>query len=259
MIRSLQTAATGMDAQQRKIDTTANNIANVNTTGFKASRAEFQELLYQQVRTPGDPNNGGAPAGVEVGLGVKTVATTKSFSQGNLEATENPLDLAIEGSGFFQVRRPNGELGYTRAGNLKVDAQGRMVTADGLELNPPVTIPTDATSLTIDREGRVQVTLPDDPTQIEVGQLELANFPNPAGLMSLGRGLFGETAASGQAVTNTPGQEGLGAISQGFLEGSNVEIVNEMVSMIVNQRAYEINSKVIRTADEMLRSATNLR
>jgi flagellar basal-body rod protein FlgG len=259
MIRSLQTAATGMDAQQRKIDTTANNIANVNTTGFKASRAEFQELLYQQVRSAGDPNNGGAPTGVEVGLGVKTAATQKNFSQGNLEATENPLDLAIEGSGFFQVRQQSGELGYSRAGNLKVDAQGKLVNADGLELTPSITIPTDATSITVERDGRVLVTLPGDATQIEVGQLELANFPNPAGLRSLGRGLFGETAASGQARTGNPGAEGLGALSQGFLEGSNVQIVNEMVSMIVSQRAYEINSKVIRTADEMLRSATNLR
>ena len=260
MIRSLQTAATGMDAQQRKIDTTANNIANVNTTGYKASRAEFQELLYQRVRGAGDAERGGAPTPVEVGLGVKTAATSKSFSQGALEATENPLDVAIEGAGFLQVRRPGGaDLAYTRAGNLKVDATGRLVNADGLEVEPPIAIPTDATAVQIDRDGRVSVTLPDDSTPIEVGQLELANFANPAGLESLGRGLFGETSGSGRARTGTPGQDGFGALSQGFLEGSNVEIVNEMVSMIVSQRAYEINSKVIRTADEMLKNVTNLR
>lgn len=259
MIRSLQTAATGMDAQQRKIDTTANNIANVNTTGFKSSRAEFQELLYQQVRSSGNPNDGGAPTNVEVGLGVKTAATQKSFAQGNLEATENPLDLAIEGQGFFQIRLRNGEEGFTRAGNLKVDAQGRLVNADGLELVPSITVPPDATGISISRDGRVSVTTPGDGSSIEVGQLQLANFPNPAGLKSLGRGLFSATDASGPANTGTPGDQGLGELSQGFLEGSNVQIVQEMVSMIVSQRSYEINSKVIRTADEMLRTATNLR
>ncbi len=259
MMRSLQTAATGMDAQQRKIDTTANNIANVNTTGFKTSRAEFQELLYQQVRASGNPANGGYPTSVEVGLGVKTAATQKSFSQGNLEATENPLDLAIEGQGFLQVMQPNGEPAFTRAGNPKVDAQGRLVNADGLEVNPSINIPQGPPSTSIARDGRIAVTLPGASTTVEVGQLELSNFPNPAGLKSMGRGLFAPTDASGQPINGVPGQDGLGELSQGFLEGSNVQIVEEMVSMIVSQRAYEINSKVIRTADEMLRAATNLR
>ena len=259
MIRALRTAATGMAAQQRKIDVTSNNIANVNTTGFKSSRAEFQELLYQQVRASGDPGQGGSPTSVEVGLGVKTAATQKSFSQGNMEATENPLDLAIEGSGFFQVRQQSGEIAFTRAGNLKVNPDGMLVSADGMEVMPSIAIPQDAANITIERDGRVLVTLPNDPAQVEVGQLELANFPNPAGLRSLGRGLFAQTGASGQAQPGAPGAEGLGQLSQGFLEGSNVEIVEEMVSMIVSQRAYEINSKVIRTADEMLRSATSLR
>lgn len=256
MLRALHTAATGMDAQQRKIDTTANNIANVNTTGFKASRAEFQELLSQQIRPAGQ--NGG-PVGVDVGLGVKTAATSKSFSQGALEATENPLDVAIEGSGFFQVQSPQGETLYTRAGNFKVDGQGQLVTADGMLVSPNITIPQDATSISIGRTGTVEVTLPGDSQPVEVGRLELATFTNPAGLKGLGRNLFSATQASGQAQVATPGDQGTGELSQGFLEGSNVQIVTEMIDMIVSQRAYEINSKVIRTADEMLRSVTSLR
>jgi len=260
MIRSLRTAATGMDAQQRKIDTTANNIANVNTTGFKRSRAEFQELIYQQVRASGNPNvPGGAPTNVEVGLGVKTAATQKNFAQGTLESTENPLDVAIEGTGFFQVQQLDGTFSFTRAGNFKLDANGQLVTADGLPLEPAITVPPDATSIAIERDGRINITMPGDNTVQEVGQLQLVNFPNPAGLRSLGRGQFAPTEASGQQIIGLPGEQGLGEISQGFLEGSNVEIVNEMVSMIVSQRAYEINSKVIRTADEMLRTATNVR
>ena len=256
MIRSLQTAATGMDAQQRKIDTTANNIANVNTTGFKSSRAEFQELLTQQIRPAGQ---GQGPVGVDVGLGVKTAATTKSFSQGALEATENPLDVAIEGSGFFQVQNPQGELLYTRAGNFKVNQDGELVTAEGMRLVPNVVVPQDATSISIERNGTISVMLPGDTQPVELGQLELATFTNPAGMKSLGRSLFAPTQASGDAMITRPGEQGSGELSQGFLEGSNVEIVTEMIDMIVSQRAYEINSKVIRTADEMLRSVTNLR
>ncbi|MEM1350317.1 MAG: flagellar basal-body rod protein FlgG, partial [Myxococcota bacterium] len=238
----------------------ANNIANVNTTGFKGSRAEFQELIYQQVRAAGNPNvPGGAPTNVEVGLGVRTAATQKDFAQGTLEATENPLDVAIEGTGFFQVQQLTGEFSYTRAGNFKLDANGMLVTADGLPLDPPVTVPPEATSVAIERDGRVNITLPGDNTVQEVGQIQLVNFPNPAGLQSLGRGQFAPTDASGPPVLAVPGELGMGELSQGFLEGSNVEIVQEMVSMIVSQRAYEINSKVIRTADEMLRTATNVR
>lgn len=256
MLRALHTAATGMDAQQRKIDTTANNIANVNTTGFKSSRAEFQELLTQQIRPAGQ---GQGPVGVDVGLGVKTAATTKSFSQGALEATENPLDVAIEGSGFFQVQNPQGELLYTRAGNFKVNQDGELVTAEGMRLVPNVVVPQDATSISIERNGTISVMLPGDTQPVELGQLELATFTNPAGMKSLGRSLFAPTQASGDAMITRPGEQGSGELSQGFLEGSNVEIVTEMIDMIVSQRAYEINSKVIRTADEMLRSVTNLR
>ena len=256
MLRALHTAATGMDAQQRKIDTTANNIANVNTTGFKSSRAEFQELLTQQIRPAGQ---GQGPVGVDVGLGVKTAATTKSFSQGALEATENPLDVAIEGAGFFQVQNPQGELLYTRAGNFKVNQDGELVTSEGMRLVPNVVVPQDATSISIERNGTISVMLPGDTQPVEVGQLELATFTNPAGMKGLGRNLFAPTQASGDAMIARPGERGTGELSQGFLEGSNVQIVTEMIDMIVSQRAYEINSKVIRTADEMLRSVTNLR
>ena len=256
MLRALHTAATGMDAQQRKIDTTANNIANVNTTGFKSSRAEFQELLTQELRPAGQA---GGPVGVDVGLGVKTAATSRSFSQGALESTENPLDVAIEGQGFLPVESPVGEVLYTRAGNLKVNGEGELVTAEGMRLVPSILIPQDATGVSVERDGRVSVMLPGDTQPIEVGQLELGMFTNPGGLKSLGRSLYGETVASGPVQLTVPGEQGSGELSQGFLEGSNVEIVTEMIDMIVSQRAYEINSKVIRTADEMLRSVTNLR
>jgi len=256
MLRALHTAATGMEAQQRKIDTTANNIANVNTTGFKSSRAEFQELLTQQIRPAGQ---GGGPVGVDVGLGVKTAATSRSFTQGALEATENPLDVAIEGAGFFQVQSPQGDQLFSRAGNFKVNGEGELVTADGMQLVPSIVIPQDATGVSIERDGIVSVTLPGDTQPVEVGRLELATFTNPAGMKSLGRNLFAQTQASGQPQLAVPGEQGTGELSQGFLEGSNVEIVTEMIDMIVSQRAYEINSKVIQTADEMLRSVTNLR
>jgi len=248
-----------MDAQQRNIDTLANNIANVNTTGFRESRVEFRELLYQQVRGSGDPGQGGAPSGVEVGLGVATGSTQRNFEQGTLEVTENPLDLAIEGSGFFQVMQGNGEMGYTRAGNFRINADGNLTTQDGYEVFPPINVPQDAIAVEISRDGRVAVQLPDDPAAVEIGQVELANFQNPTGLRSMGRNLFAETDASGIANTSIPGENGVGEVSQGFLEGSNVNVVEEMVNMIVAQRSYEINSKVIRTADEMLRSASNVK
>ena len=259
MFRALYTASSGMEAQQRNIDTLANNIANVNTTGFRESRIEFRELLYQQVRGAGDPAVNGAPTGVEVGLGVATGSTQRSFEQGSLEVTDNPLDLAIEGTGFFQVLRPNGEMAYSRAGNLRINAEGSLTTQDGYEIFPPVSVPRDAVAVEITRDGRVSVELPDDTAAVEVGQLELANFQNPTGLRGLGRNLFEETAASGVANSDLPGQSGLGQINQGALEASNVNVVEEMVNMIVAQRSYEINSKVIRTADEMLRAASNVK
>lgn len=258
MMRALRTAATGMEAQQRKIDTTANNIANANTTGFKGSRAEFQELMYQQLRAP-QGQQGGQPVGVEVGLGVKTAATARDFSQGTLTQTENPLDMAIEGRGFFRVRTAQGQDAYTRSGSFKLDASGRMVTTDGLQLLPGIVVPPDATQVSVQRDGRVSVLLPNNEQPVEVGQIDLVSFANPAGLSAMGRGLYAETSSSGRAQVTLPGQQGVGEISQGFLEGSNVEIVEEMIDMIVAQRSYEINSKVIRTADEMLRAVTTLR
>lgn len=255
MFRALYTASSGMDAQQRNIDVMANNIANVNTVGFRAGRAEFSELLYQQVR----PAAGGAPTGVEVGLGVQTASTQRNFAQGDLQNTGNPLDVAIEGPGFLHVMSESGESAYTRDGSLRVDADGRLVTQDGGEIFPPISIPPDAVSVSIGRDGVVSVEMPGDPAPLEVGQLELTNFPNPAGLRSLGRNLFAPTEASGLATSGMPSEGGLGALSQGFLEGSNVNVVEEMVKMIVSQRSYEINSKVIRTADEMLRAASSIR
>lgn len=259
MFKSLKTAASGMDAQQRKLDVTANNIANVSTTGFKASRAEFQELLYTEERAAGNANEGGAPTAIEVGSGVRTAATQKNFTQGTLEATGNPLDIAIEGQGFFQVMRENGVVAYTRAGAFKVDSNGQIVTADGHRMQPDISLPEDTSSITVQRDGRIMITVGDSPSSIEAGRIELANFANPAGLRSLGRNLFEANDASGLPQIGQPGQSTNGTLSQGYLEGSNVQVTEEMISMIVAQRAYEINSKVIRTVDEMLRTATNIR
>lgn len=261
MYKALKTAASGMRAQQRRLDVTANNIANVNTTGYKSSRAEFQELLYEQERAGGNPNQQGnaPPLGVEIGAGVKTAATQRDFTQGTLQQTGNDLDLGIEGGGFFPVRAADGSPAFTRAGAFKVDATGQLVTIDGLSLDPPIQIPEGATNVSITRDGRVSVMVGDQEEPFELGTLELATFTNPAGLRAMGRGLFAATQASGPALRALPGQDGVGEIAQGFLESSNVEVTEEMIDMIVSQRAYEVNSKVIRTADEMLRSATNIR
>lgn len=255
MLKALKTAASGMDAQQRKLDVTANNLANVNTTGFKRSRAEFQEMLYTQEKAPGEGN----PTGIETGSGVRAAATQKSFVQGTLEATQNPLDLAIEGEGFFRLSQDNGQAVYSRAGAFKVDQNGQVVNSDGHMLDPGIAIPPDATAISIGRDGSVRVVLDGETSEIEVGRIELTRFQNPAGLRSLGRGLFEPTEASGPAQIGMPGEDGRGQISQGYLEGSNVQVTEEMIEMIVSQRAYEVNSKVIRTADEMLRAATNIR
>ncbi|MET0283838.1 MAG: flagellar basal-body rod protein FlgG, partial [Polyangiales bacterium] len=243
MFRALHSAASGMQAQQTNIDVVANNMANVNTTGFKKSRAEFQDLLYQTVRAPGGQAGTGAsaPSGLQIGLGVRTAATQTMHVQGSLQQTGNSLDLAIEGNGFLQVQRPNGDIAYTRSGNLKADADGRLVTSDGYAIEPNITIPADATAITISSTGLVSVTQPGQQQSQEVGQLQLANFANPAGLLSTGRNLYTTTAASGVAVVANPGEEGTGTVSQGFLEGSNVEVVNEMIDLIASQRAYETN------------------
>jgi flagellar basal-body rod protein FlgG len=247
-----------MQAQQTNIDVTANNMANVNTTGFKKSRAEFQDLLYQTLRAPGGQTGTGsnAPVGLQVGLGVRTAATQAMHAQGSLQQTGNSLDLAIEGNGFFQVQRPNGDIAYSRAGNLKADADGRLVTSDGFAIEPSITIPQDASNITISSTGLVSVTQPGNGQATEVGQLQLANFANPGGLLATGRNLFTSTSASGQAIVANPGEEGTGTIAQGFLEGSNVEVVTEMIDLISSQRAYEVNQRVVTAADEMMRKAT---
>ncbi|MEM9697098.1 MAG: flagellar basal-body rod protein FlgG [Myxococcota bacterium] len=259
MFRSLYVASTGMVAQETKLDTIANNLANANTAGFKRQEAEFEDLVYQEIRTPGRLADGGTgPTGVQVGLGSRIVSTTRHFQQGAIQSTDNPLDIAIEGRGFLGVLQGNGQIGYTRTGNLRLDAQGRLVTAQGNTLEPPLTIPPDVTSVVIGGDGRVSVTLPGQGQSVEVGQLQLATFPNPAGLKALGHNLFEATDASGQPQVGIPGVDGRGSIMQGAVEGSNVQVVDEMIGMIRTQRAYEINSKVVQAADEMLRNASQI-
>lgn len=261
MMRSLYTAATGMDAQQTKMDTIANNLANANTTGFKKSRADFEDLLSETIRSPHDatPQGGSAPAPLQVGLGVRTAGTTRSFTQGDFVESGNPLDVAIEGQGMFRVTRPNGEFGYTRAGAFKVDSEGRLVTQRGELLEPQITVPKEATSVTIAPDGTVSAAIPGQVKAAELGQLELSTFVNSAGLEAIGGNLFVETSASGAPTFVKPGEQGTGTLAQGFLESSNVKAVEEMVAMISTQRSYELNSKVIQTADQMLQRLTNLR
>lgn len=261
MIGALNTAATGMEAQQLMIDIIANNLANVNTTGFKKSRGNFQDLMYRTLRAPGMSTASGfeAPTGLQVGQGARTISTQRMFSQGQYKNTQNPLDIAIEGDGFFQITTPNGETQYTRDGSFKTDAQGQVVTNEGYLLDPPITIPAEAVSVTIGEDGTVTVQLANQTEATEVGTIQLATFINPSGLEALGRGFYRPTNASGQALQAQPGQEGAGMIAQGFLETSNVKVVEEMIDMITGQRAYEINSKVIKTADQMLQGITSLR
>ncbi len=261
MIRSLWSAATGMQAQTLNIDLISNNLANVSTSGYKASRADFQDLLYQTLKAPGVASSADTevPTGIQVGHGTRPAATQKIFTQGDFQNTENELDIAIEGEGFFQVIQPNGETAYTRAGTFKLDGEGRVVTSDGFALEPELTIPTEATSLSIGSDGTVSVLLSGETEASEIGNIDLALFTNPAGLKSIGRNLYLPTSASGDATIGTPGEDSLGTIAQGYLELSNVSVVDEMVNMIVAQRAYETNSKSIQASDEMLQTATNLR
>lgn len=261
MLRALSTAATGMEAQEMKIDTIANNLANVNTTGYKKSRVEFQDLLYDELRAPGTTAADGTqvPTGLQVGHGVRAVATQRSFAMGDLRQTGNPLDLAVEGNGFFQVMLPSGELGYTRDGSLKTDAQGRVVTADGLVVEPSLVIPADATNITVAADGTVSVIQAGRVDPVELGRIELATFANPAGLVPMGKNLFGLSAAAGEPLVARPGSEGVGTLAQGMLETANVKVVEEMVELITTQRAYETSSKVISAADEMLRVTAGLR
>jgi flagellar basal-body rod protein FlgG len=260
MIRALYTAASGMNAQQANIDNVAHNLANVNTTGFKKSRVEFEDLVYQQLKAPGTATSQEteAPVGLEAGLGARPVATARNFSAGNLRATQAPLDVAIEGAGFFQVTLPGGETGFTRAGTLHLSGQGQIVTADGYQIEPAITIPPNAVSVSISKDGIVSVQLSDQQASQQVGTIELANFQNPSGLQARGGNVFVATTASGDPQTGIPGTDGIGTLAQGFVEDSNVSVVEEMVNMILGQRAYEANSKVIRAADEMLQQINNL-
>ncbi len=259
MLRSLFTAATGMTAQQLNVDVIANNLANVNTTGFKRSRADFEDLLYQTLRQPGATQAAGEliPTGVQVGMGVRPVAVSKYHSQGNYQNTENPLDLAIEGRGFFKVLKGSEEV-YTRGGSFKLTKEGTIVDSSGNQLQPAFTVPEGTTSLVVDASGRITA-LGADGTELGSGQIQIYKFPNPGGLYAIGKNLFRVTPASGEATAGTPGTDEYGTIAQGFLEMSNVNVVDEMVNLIIAQRAYEANSKAIQTSDQMLQLANNVK
>jgi len=261
MIRALSTAATGMEAQQTRLDVTANNIANTSTAGFKKSRAEFSDLMYQTQRAPGAATGDGtqAPTGLQVGMGVRTAATQRMHSQGNLRQTGNPLDVAIEGRGFYPIELPSGEVAYTRDGAFKLDAEGQLVTSEGYVLSGDISIPPDAQNVTVGADGTVSVTVPGETAVVEAGQIQLAGFPNESGLETIGRNLYRETTASGAAVVGPPGENGTGQLAQGTLESSNVNVVEEMIDLISGQRAYEINSRVIKAADEMLAQTATLK
>ncbi|HXS05117.1 MAG TPA: flagellar basal-body rod protein FlgG [Rhodanobacter sp.] len=260
MIKSLWTAKTGLEAQQTKMDVIANNLANVSTNGFKKSRAVFQDLLYQNMRQAGGRNDmqNILPAGLQIGSGVRPVATERIHTQGSLEQTGNSKDIAIDGQGFFQVLMPDGNNAYTRDGSFQVNDSGQLVTADGYPIQPAVLIPQDALSITIGKDGVVTVTQPGNNQSTQVGQLSLSTFVNPAGLQSIGDNLYLETSASGMRNESTPGLNGAGRLDQGYVETSNVNVVEEMVSMIQTQRAYEINSKAVQTSDEMLAKLSQL-
>lgn len=260
MIKALFTSSTGLAAQQTVIDSTANNLANVNTTGFKRSQPDFEDLIYITQQSPGATNSSGLqlPTGLQIGSGVRVSGNTKVFTAGELDNTGNPYDLAIEGDGFFGVTLPDGSFRYTRAGGLRVDSTGNMVTADGYRLNPQITIPQNALSVSVATDGTVSVTTPGSTAPTQVGQISLTRFLNPAGLSSEGNNLLAQTAASGAPLQLTPGQQGAGIIQQGFLERSNVDVVKELVNLITAQRAYEFNTRAIRAADDMLSFTNNL-
>ncbi len=262
MIRALYTSATGMNAQETNIDVIANNLSNVNTTGFKKSRAEFQDLMYQYVTEPGaltSTTGSQNPSGIQVGLGVKTAAVQKVFSQGDLASTGNQLDLAIQGDGFFKIQMPDGSERYSRSGSFQIDSKGQVVTADGYILDPGITIPNEATSITIGEDGVVNVLTPSSTAAQQVGQITAVRFPNNAGLKALGKNLYEETESSGAPVTGQFSLNGYGSLSQGYLESSNVSVVEQVVNMITAQRAYEASSKGIQTADDMINQAINLK
>ena len=260
MLRSLWTGTTGMNAQQLNLDVIANNLANVSTTGFKKSRADFQDLMYQLMKVPGSQTSADteSPTGIQVGLGVRPAAVQKLFTEGDLIQTGNELDIAIEGAGFFQVELPNGEIAYTRAGAFKRDSNGRMTNSDGYPITPGIVIPDGSRQITISETGIVSAIIGDDTQSTEIGTFETVTFTNNGGLVAIGKNLFRETASSGTATGGTPGDDGYGLLLQSYLEGSNVNIVEEMTAMITTQRAYEINSKSIQTSDEMMQTTNNM-
>jgi flagellar basal-body rod protein FlgG len=261
-MRALSIAASGMQAQQLNVDVISHNIANMNTTSYKRQRAEFQDMLYQNMERPGATSAASGailPLGIQIGVGVRADAVGRNTEQGGIAATGNPYDIAINGRGFFQVTLPSGQTAYTRAGNLAVNADGQIVTADGYAIEPAITVPQEATAIQITRDGVVEVTLAEQTDPQQIGQLEIASFINPAGLEAIGDNLYLETPASGTANTATPGSPGLGTLMQGYLELSNVNAVEEISALIVAQRAYEMNARVITAADEMLQSTSQLR
>ncbi|MDP7038487.1 MAG: flagellar basal-body rod protein FlgG [Myxococcota bacterium] len=260
MIRALSTAASGMEAQELQIDVIANNIANVNTTAYKKMRGEFQDLLYDNLEAPGKEGADGnqSPTGIQVGQGTRVASTQREFTMGDLNQTNSALDLAIEGRGFFKLQKPDGTFVYSRDGSFKTDSQGRMVNADGLVLDPPMIFPPDVRDVMIAGDGTVRITRANDAESVELGQVELVTFANPAGLEAVGHNRYRQTTASGIPLVGKPGSEGVGRLNQGFLEMSNVKIVEEMIGLIAAQRAYETNSKIIKSADEMLRQTTQI-
>lgn len=260
MLRALSTAATGMIGQQNYLDVISNNIANVNTTGFKKSRVEFQDMLSQAVRTPGAMINQGTfqPVGIEYGLGVKTAATTRVFGQGAAVSTDRSLDISIQGEGFLQVMRTDGTLAYTRDGSLKLDSMGQLCTTDGLLIQPQTSIPQDAKEIDITEDGNISVTTGQDTVQQIVGTIQLVRFQNPSGLLAVGHNMYVETAASGNPIQDVPGQNGMGTLQQGFLEGSNVQVVEELIGLIKAERAFESNSKIISTSSDILKQTNQV-
>lgn len=260
MIRSLWTAKTGLESQQVQLDVIANNLANVSTNGFKRGRAVFEDLLYQTLRQPGAQSSQQTqiPTGLQLGTGVRPVSTARIFTQGNLQKTDGTLDIAVQGNGFFQVLLPDGTTAYTRDGAFQKDNQGQIVTSDGYPLQPNITIPADALSVTVGTDGTVSITQAGNAATTQIGSIQLATFINPGGLLSIGQNLFQETAASGTPTPNTPGTNGAGAVNQGYVETSNVNVAEELVTMIQTQRAYELNSKVVSTSDAMLGRLTQL-
>jgi len=260
MIRSLYIAKTGLEAQQTNLDVISNNLANVSTNGFKKSRAVFEDLLYQNVRQPGAQSSQQTqlPSGLQIGTGVRTVATERIHTQGNPQQTSNSKDVMVNGSGYFQVLTPDGTQAYTRDGAFQTDSNGQLVTSSGYILQPPITVPANALTMTVGRDGTVSVTTPGTAASTQIGSIQVHTFINPAGLESKGENLYNETSASGTANANVPGTNGAGTLMQGFVETSNVNVVEEMVNMIETQRAYEINSKAITTSDQMLQKLAQL-